>query len=287
MRRGEGKYFTAVNITASHNPAQYGGYKVSMVDGGQANTELTTKVEKKIREIESGDIEVSFINLDNGLKDGSIIIKSDIKESYIEAFTQRIRELFGLTTEEAMNELKEKAKGFYVIADAKNGTATDYFNDLFNYFGYTNNEILNPDFDVTFDGKHPEPKAANLQDLINTIKEKGNTLPDGTSLLGVSTDVDSDRFAVVDKNGRFLSPNEILLILEWYILNQQHDASGTIVRNLATTHAMDDLARILSNGKVGSTEVKVGFKWIAEQLAKKDQNVIIAGESSGGVAIGN
>lgn len=287
MRRAEGRYFTATNITASHNPAQYGGYKVSMVDGGQANTELTSKVEKKIREIEDGKIKVSFINLDKGLKNGSIIMKDDIKENYIKAFTQRIRELFGLNTAEAMTELKEKAKDFYVIADAKNGTATDYFNDLFEYFGFTNNEMLNPEFDVTFDGKHPEPKAENLQDLINIIKERGNTLPDGTRLLGVSTDVDSDRFAVVDKNGRFLSPNEILLILEWYILSQQRDASGTIVRNLATTHAMDDLARILSDGKVGSTEVKVGFKWIAEELAKKDQNVIIAGESSGGVAIGD
>lgn len=287
MRRGEGKYFTAVNITASHNPAQYNGYKVSMVDGGQADTNLTSKVEQKIREIENGDIEVSYINLDNGIQNGSVIMKNNIRESYIGAFIDRIKDLFGLNTAAAMRELKEKAKDFYVVADAKNGTATDYYNDLFEHFGYVNNEILNPDYDVTFDGKLPEPKAANLQDLINTIKNKGKTLPGGTRLLGVSTDVDSDRFAVVDKDGRFLSPNEILLILEWYILSQQKGVSGTIVRNLATTHAMDDLARILSEGKVGSTEVKVGFKWIAQQLAKKDQNVIIAGESSGGVAIGD
>jgi phosphomannomutase len=76
--------------------------------------------------------------------------------------------------------------------------------------------------------------------------------------LGLAMDGDADRIAILDEKGRYISVNDLLLLLYWY-LHEVRGERGGVVRNLATTHLLDRLARSMGEQ---CYEVPVGFKHI-------------------------
>ena len=97
--------------------------------------------------------------------------------------------------------------------------------------------------------------------------------------LGIATDGDADRLGVIDDLGNYLHPNDILVLLYYYLVKYK-GWKGPVVRNLATTHMLDVMAADF--GEV-CHEVPVGFKHISAKMAETD--AIIGGESSGGMAV--
>jgi phosphomannomutase len=97
--------------------------------------------------------------------------------------------------------------------------------------------------------------------------------------LGLATDGDADRIAVIDEQGNYVHINELLLLLYWY-LRKYKDQRGGVVRNLSTTHLLDRLAAAFGEE---SYETPVGFKWISAAMVKN--NALLGGESSGGLTI--
>ena len=95
----------------------------------------------------------------------------------------------------------------------------------------------------------------------------------------MATDGDADRIGVIDDTGRFLHPNDILVLLYYYLVKYK-GWSGPVVRNISTTHMLDRVAE-----SFGQTcyEVPVGFKYISRKMS--DTGAIIGGESSGGLTI--
>ncbi len=93
------------------------------------------------------------------------------------------------------------------------------------------------------------------------------------------TDGDADRIGVIDDTGRFLHPNDILVLLYYYLVKYK-GWSGPVVRNISTTHMLDRVAE-----SFGQTcyEVPVGFKYISKKMS--ETGAIIGGESSGGLTI--
>jgi phosphomannomutase len=83
----------------------------------------------------------------------------------------------------------------------------------------------------------------------------------------------------VDELGEYISVNDILLLLYWY-LHEIRGERGGVVRNLATSHLLDRLASRL--GEV-CYEVPVGFKHIVSSMV--EHNAVLGGESSGGLTI--
>ncbi|RPJ44208.1 MAG: glucosamine-1-phosphate N-acetyltransferase, partial [Chloroflexi bacterium] len=112
-----------------------------------------------------------------------------------------------------------------------------------------------------------------LRLLVTTIQEGGGYD------LGLATDGDADRIAIIDEKGRYISTNDILLLVYWY-MHEVREERGGVVRNLATTHLLDRLAAHF--GEV-SCEVPVGFKHIAAGMIK--HNALLGGESSGGLTV--
>jgi phosphomannomutase len=97
--------------------------------------------------------------------------------------------------------------------------------------------------------------------------------------MGMATDGDSDRFGVVDELGNVLTPNIVLMLLARHLLKNKGQ-KGAIVRTVATTHLLDNLA-----AKYGLEifETAVGFKYIGEKMRETD--VLIGGEESGGLSV--
>ena len=90
--------------------------------------------------------------------------------------------------------------------------------------------------------------------------------------IGIATDGDADRIGVVDDKGRYLSPNDILVLLYYYLVKYRHE-KGPVVRNLCTTHMLDRIAEKFGEK---SYEVPVGFKHISAKITETD--ALIGGE---------
>ena len=133
-------------------------------------------------------------------------------------------------------------------------------------------DIIHEEHDTLFGGKMPAPSA----DRLNMLK---TYVLDGGFDLGLATDGDADRLGVIDDCGNYLHPNDILVLLYYYLLNYKGWV-GPCVRNLATTHRMDAIAK-----KYGQScyEVPVGFKHISAKMA--EVGAVIGGESSGGLTV--
>jgi phosphomannomutase len=123
-----------------------------------------------------------------------------------------------------------------------------------------------------FGGRSPAPSIDALRMLSTYIKDEGYDL-------GLATDGDADRIAILDERGEYVPVNDTLL-LTYYDLHQVRGESGGVVRNLATTHLLDRLA-----ARFGETcvEVPVGFKYITQAMI--EHNALLGGESSGGLTI--
>jgi phosphomannomutase len=95
----------------------------------------------------------------------------------------------------------------------------------------------------------------------------------------MATDGDADRIAIIDEHGRYISTDDLLLLVYWY-LHEVRGERGGVVRNLATTHLLDRLAEAFGEEH---REVPVGFKHVIAAMDEID--AVLGGESSGGLTI--
>lgn len=97
--------------------------------------------------------------------------------------------------------------------------------------------------------------------------------------LGIALDGDGDRLGIIDNNGRYITANEILCMLYYYLVKYQ-GWKGPVVRNLATTHMLDRIAESFGEK---CYEVPIGFKYISAKIDETD--AVLGGESSGGLTV--
>lgn len=238
----------ALQFTASHNPPEYLGIKYIPDYAGPATNEITESISTYLSD--------SPAPLVKNLTD---MIEFDPKPPYLKALAETI-------------DLKKIASSKIKAAvDPLYGTSRDYLDLILKENGVSV-EVIHNWRDTNFGGGMPEPKPQYLTELIQLVKSKKLDV-------GLATDGDADRFAVVDDGGNYLSPNQLLcLLLRHLVKNRGY--KGAIVRTVATTHLLDRLAGKY-NLKV--IETPVGFKYIGEIM--RSQDVLIGGEESGGVSI--
>jgi phosphomannomutase len=109
--------------------------------------------------------------------------------------------------------------------------------------------------DPLFGGHSPAPNLSALRTLSTQLVE-------GKYDLGLATDGDADRIAIVDEKGNYISTNDLLQLVYWY-LHEVRGERGGIVRNLATTHLLDRMAKAFGEKSI---EVPVGFKHVAAAM---------------------
>lgn len=246
-------------ITASHNPALYNGIKVFTAGGKDADEEVTADIEARMEALD-GEPEagiglvpypkaverglVEEINPFNGYID-SIIDQVDMKAIRDAGLKIALDPMFGVSRTSLQTILMTARAEVDVIHDRR---------------------------DTLFGGRLPSPTSATL----GTLKRY---VVDNACDLGIATDGDADRIGVIDDKGNFLHPNQLLVILYYYLLKYK-GWKGPVVRNVATTSLLDDVAEMF-----GETcyEVPVGFKWVSGKMLETD--AIIGGESSGGLTV--
>ncbi len=243
-------------ITASHNPAEYNGVKVFTAGGRDASKEVTNDLEERIAAIPAGGVQ--RMDFDEAVKSGMVEIINPTND-YIDSILSFI------------DVNKIKAKKLRILLDPMFGVSKTSLQTIL-LTCRCDVDVINDRHDALFGGRLPSPSAKTLTRLSTMVVEGGYDL-------GIATDGDADRIGLIDSMGHFIHPNDILVLLYYYLVKYK-GWKGDCVRNIATTHLLDRLAKAF-----GCTcrEVPVGFKWIS---AKMDETgAIIGGESSGGLTV--
>lgn len=242
-------------ITASHNPAIYNGIKLFTRGGRDADEVQTLDVEKYIEKVSTP---VESMDYDDAVSRGLIKEFYPINE-YMDNILNRI-------DVEAI-----KKAGLRVALDPMYGVSETAIKTIL-LTARCEMETIHGRHDTLFGGKLPAPSEALMSPLKTCVL-------DWHCDIGIATDGDADRIGVVDDTGRYLSPNDILVLLYYYLVKYRHE-TGPVVRNLCTTHMLDKIA---SSYGQKCYEVPVGFKHISAKITETD--ALIGGESSGGLTV--
>jgi len=246
-----------IEVTASHNPASYNGIKLIVDEGRDAPVETTARMEELIAE--EFDTPVPSLSLEAAMAAGL--------SSYLHApFNDFIDHIL-----DKLNQGAIKQRALRILFDPMHGSGTYPLLVILQSLRCTV-DIIHANKDAYFGGGTPAPTKSRLKDLSNRVVDGGYDL-------GIAFDGDGDRLGVVDEHGRYIDANEILCLL-YYYLHAHKGWRGPVVRNLATTHLLDEIAKSFGEE---CYEVPIGFKYISSAIDRYD--AILGGESSGGLTV--
>ena len=236
----------AIMFTASHNPPEYLGLKFIPDYAGPATSDITDEI--------MYNLSVKFKSFGKGE-----IRHYNFKPDYF-AHMQKLVDYKKIT------ELNEN-----IIFDGLYSASIGYFDKILENNGIKF-ETLHMHHDPNFGGGMPEPKPKYLKELIEKVKAE----PDS---IGLANDGDADRFGVINEDGEYVSPNEIIAILLMHLKKNKH-LEGPLVKTVGASLLLDKVAEKLG---VEVIETAVGFKHVGEAMRKF--NPVIGGEESGGLSI--
>ena len=243
-------------FTASHNPPEYNGLKVFHTDGSLLLTEETAEIEQEANALTRDDI--VKLDLDLAIEAG-IVQREDFTQRYVDSVEAQVD----------MDAIR--AAGLRVIFDPMYGVGEVAINMVLTE-ARCRVRIIHERHDPLFGGRSPAPSMDALRLLSTYVKDEGYDL-------GLATDGDADRIAMIDERGEYVSVNDLLLLIYHY-LHEVRGQKGGVVRNIATTHLLDRLAARFGEPCI---EVPVGFKYVTQAMIEHD--ALLGGESSGGLTI--
>ena len=275
-----------LNITASHNPKEYNGYKAYWEDGAQITPEQAKIVSKVREDFDVLDVD-GIVDYDSALRDGKIIILDErFDEKYINAV---------LSTTINPNVVREAADELKVVYTPLHGAGYKLVPEVFRRIGlkhlYTVAEQMVPD------GNFPTVEKPNPE--YAAVFKAGIEIADrvGSDLV-IATDPDSDRVGVVTRNsdGKFvtITGNQMGALLLDYVIQQKKrqgmlSSDAYCVKSLVST---DMAYRIAKSNNVVLHDVLTGFKFIGEVIKNyeakgKTEGFLLGFEESYGYLFGS
>ena len=247
-----------INITASHNPKEYNGYKAYWEDGCQVSSAVADGMTDRIASVDLFS-DVHAVDYEQGVSDGRIIVLGPEYD----------REYLDLIESLAIHEGEELDLSIPLVYTPLNGCGSIPFRQMLTDRGFTNWQIVpeqemeDPDFTTVGYPNPEDPKAFKLSE------EYGRRF--GAELL-MATDPDADRFAIEIRDGEGnyipLNGNQTGYLLANYIL-EGHQSAGTLpakgamVKSIVTSTLSTIIARAYG---VEMFETLTGFKNISGKI---------------------
>ena len=236
----------ALIVTASHNPSEYNGLKMTF-NKNSLNEEEIKKVKEYTREQMFNDI--------TAVKHGESRLYN-ILSQYIDFMTTRFGNI---------------GEGIKVVVDSANGTAGVVAPKLYRDLGCEVIELYSEP-DGNFPNHHPNPSdLSTLEDIKAKVKETGADL-------GIAFDGDSDRLGVIDSEGNPLTGDKLLYIYAQDVIKDLsiRGEKPVVVSEVKCSQVLFD--EINNQGGI-SIMAKTGHGYIKSKM--KETNAILAGEMSG------
>lgn len=245
-----------VMITASHNPYYFNGIKLFTKKGYDADVNFTNKLEKYANEVK----EIKSIPFQEAKRRWLIQSYSNTNMylSHIKTF---------IDPSIKNNKLK-------IIYNNMCGVGVVGLLPLAKEMRIHQFDVIHKEHDAFFNFNLPNPTYEAL--LEDGFIDK---VVDNHYDAGLATDSDGDRLGVIDEKGNYVSNNEILASLYYYLITKR-GMKGDIVKNCATSILVDKVANKLG---YKCHEVDVGFKNITHGM--DENNALLGGESSGGLTL--
>ncbi len=292
-----------VNITASHNPAKYNGYKAYWNDGCQLVAPHDTNVIDEVNKIASID-DVKW----SGNEHNIILWDEEVDKPYVEAIK-------GLSLQP---EIIQKQKDLKIVYTSIHGTGITLVPRVLKEFGFTNVHIVEEQAEISGEFpslRKPGTSAVREQDYtetewLNKIHEiTGSPNPEKESAMKLAiekgkalqadiimaTDPDGDRVGIVVKNAQgeyvILNGNQTGALLVQYLI-QGWKAKGKlqgkefVVKTIVTTELITEICKAYG---VEMFDVLTGFKYIGEKILELEgkKQFIGGGEESFGYLAGD
>ena len=241
-------------ITASHNPAEYNGYKIKASYGGPATPAMIDDVEALIPD----SLNLQLKSIEEYSKEGLI--------SFVDLESMYCDEIEANFDMEAIRNC-----GMNWAYDAMYGAGQNVMRRIL-----PNANFLHCEHNPGFDGQAPEPIHRNLTEFSEVIK-----LSEGEIASGLATDGDADRIGLYDENGNFVDSHHILLLLIHY-LSKVKNLQGEVYTTFSCTNKIQKLCDAYG---INNTITKIGFKYICDLMVNSGKPFLTGGEESGGIAI--
>ena len=250
---------SGVNITASHNPKEYNGYKAYWADGAQIIAPHDVNIINHVNAIKSvGDIKF------NGNPELIEIIGEEIDKKFL-------ADIKGLSLSP---DVIERHKDLKIVYTPIHGTGVKLVPDSLKNYGFTNiihvpeQDIPSGDF-PTVDSPNPENASAMAMAVAKAKEVEAD--------LVVASDPDADRIGCVihDTDGEYVlvNGNQICLVLLNYLMTRNAELGKLtgkeyVVKTIVTT---ETIKRIADANNIRMYDCYTGFKWIASVIRDNEE----------------
>ena len=254
-----------INITASHNPPEYNGYKVYWEDGAQFTPPHDKGVTEEVLAIEDLS-SVKTTDEASAIAAGKYeVIGKEIDDKYIAQVKAQV------VNQKAIDEMQDQIR---IVYTPLHGTGNIPARRVMKEIGFTHvyvvseQELPDGNFPTV---SYPNPEAKEAFELgLKLAKEKDADLV-------LATDPDADRLGVYVKDAKSgeyipLTGNMSGSLLCEYVLSQKQaegkiPADGQVVKSIVSTNLIDAVAKAYGAELI---EVLTGFKWIGKQILKNE-----------------
>jgi phosphoglucomutase len=249
-----------INITASHNPSEYNGYKVYWEDGAQITPPHDKNIMAQVKAL-TDFAALKTMSEEEAKQAGLLItIGQEVDDSYMAELKKQVKR---------PEAIQQMAKELKIVYTPLHGTGNIPARRILRELGFENVYVVPeqelPDGDFPTVG-YPNPESEKAFELgLKLAKEKDADLV-------LATDPDADRLGVYvkDKNGEYhvLTGNMSGCLLADYEISQYKElhglpADGKLIKTIVTTNLADAIADYYG---IGLIEVLTGFKYIGQQI---------------------
>ncbi|MFZ5995505.1 MAG: phosphoglucomutase [Thermodesulfobacteriota bacterium] len=248
------------NLTPSHNPLEYGGFKFNAADAGPASPEITKFIQEKAQEIIEGDLPVK-----KGV-DSSLISPFNALDVW-KGLIRKNKTIHCIDYDAVIEEFGRR-DDIVVAVDCVHGASRVHIRDLLGGASTDRLIILRGEDDPTFGGVAPEPSGKNMRLVNEALKARKERLK-----LGVIMDPDADRIRFTD--GRVEIEMNQFGALAYHYLHEVKGIKGLVAKTVATSNFANAIAAQLGEEVF---EPKVGFKEFKPVI---DRAVVCFEESDG------
>ncbi len=251
-------------VTASHNPKEYSGYKVSWEDGAQVLPPHDKAIIDQVRAVESMK-QVQLADYDTALRDGKIVLLGEeLDRAYLDAL-QAVR---------LRKELSDTRGGeLNIVYTPIHGTGIRVVPPALEQWGFSNVHIVAEQAEP--DGNFPTTKSPNPEEHAALALALALAEREDADLV-LATDPDADRLGFAVKHDgayQLISGNQGCALMVWYIcetLSEQGrlPANAAIVKTIVTTELV---TAITDSYNVHLGNCLTGFKYIAALMAEYEK----------------